>query len=140
MTHGVIHPLSIYDFYGGPALASSNGASLTADSKPLKPWLDAQPSGPLYMEYGCFLKWEIPWNMFPYIYMYIYIYMVYSGKSHENWGPPKSSICSWVKPMVFSHPNPGCLVQTAILGQRRMLETHGGCLQLPYQHMGLSKD
>ena len=75
-----------------------------------------------------------------YIYICIYIYMVYSGKSHENWGPPKSSICSWVKPMVFSHPNPGCLVQTAILGQRRMLETHGGCLQLPYQHMGLSKD
>jgi hypothetical protein len=85
---------------------------------------------------------------------YVPIYMVYSGKSHENWGtlnhlfvhgishykPSWGKLKDVFKPMVFSHPNPGCLVQTAILGQRRMLETHGRCLQLPYQHMGLSKD
>jgi hypothetical protein len=30
---------------------------------------------------------------------YVPIYMVYSGKSHENWGTPKSSICSWDFPL-----------------------------------------
>jgi hypothetical protein len=89
----------------------------------------------------------IPWNMFPYIWfiagnpMKIGVplnHLFVHGISHykPSWGKLKDVF----KPMVFSHPNPGCLVQTAILGQRRMLETHGRCLQLPYQHMGLSKD